>query len=68
MTVAHLFFATMTTAYILLAIQFEEADLIAAHGEEYQRYRWHVPMIVPALGAKTAKGQSEAFEKAGAVN
>jgi methanethiol S-methyltransferase len=67
MTVAHLFFAAMTTVYILLAIRFEEADLIAAHGEEYQRYRRQVPMIVPALGAKTA-GKSEAFEKAAALN
>lgn len=49
MTVAHLFFAFMTTAYILTAIQFEEADLIAAHGEKYRRYREQVPMIVPSL-------------------
>jgi len=67
MTVAHLFFAAMTTVYILLAIRFEEADLIAAHGEEYQRYRRQVPIIVPALAAKTA-GKSEAFEKAAALN
>lgn len=50
MTVAHLFFALMTTAYIIVAIQFEEADLVAEHGESYQQYRRQVPMLVPGLG------------------
>ena len=33
MTVTHLFFAVMTTAYILIAIQWEERDLMKVHPE-----------------------------------
>jgi protein-S-isoprenylcysteine O-methyltransferase Ste14 len=49
MTVAHLFFAVMTTAYILVAIRFEEADLMTMHGDKYRKYRNEVPMLIPAL-------------------
>lgn len=49
MTVTHLFFAVVTTAYILVAIRFEERDLEAAHGAPYAEYRRSVPMFVPRL-------------------
>ena len=50
MTFTHLVFAIMTTAYILLAIRFEERDLIATLGDDYRRYRERVPIIIPGLG------------------
>jgi protein-S-isoprenylcysteine O-methyltransferase Ste14 len=51
MTVTHLIFAAATTAYILIAIQFEERDLLAAH-PEYGVYRQHVPMLMPLFKFK----------------
>ena len=48
MTVTHLVFALATTAYILVAIQLEERDLVAAH-PEYADYRRQVPMLIPRL-------------------
>jgi protein-S-isoprenylcysteine O-methyltransferase Ste14 len=48
MTVTHLFFAIVTTSYILVAIQLEERDLSRIH-PEYEEYRKQVPMLVPVL-------------------
>ena len=47
MTAGHLIFALATTAYILIALQLEEKDLIAYHGEDYLQYRLEVSMLVP---------------------
>ena len=53
MTVTHLLFAVMTTAYILIAIQLEERDLLRAH-PEYAAYRSKVPMLIPFLRRKSS--------------
>lgn len=55
MTLTHLVFALALTAYILVAIRYEERDLIEVHGESYRRYREQVPMLVPRPG-KVAHG------------
>lgn len=47
MTAAHFFMAAMTTAYILIAIQLEERDLIREYGNTYLNYKREVPMILP---------------------
>jgi protein-S-isoprenylcysteine O-methyltransferase Ste14 len=47
MSLGHLLFASAMSAYILVAIRFEERDLVQQLGERYARYREQVPMLVP---------------------
>ncbi len=56
MTISHLLFAVATTAYILIAIRYEERDLVGAFGERYRAYREHTPMLIPSLPARDRAG------------
>lgn len=50
MTVGHLLFALLNTAYILIAVRLEERDLVEAHGDVYKVYQRDVPALVPRPG------------------
>jgi protein-S-isoprenylcysteine O-methyltransferase Ste14 len=47
MTLGHLLFAAVTTAYIVIGATLEERDLIAGFGNEYRDYRKRVAMLIP---------------------
>jgi protein-S-isoprenylcysteine O-methyltransferase Ste14 len=63
MTVTHLFFAAVTTAYILVAIQFEERDLMSEH-PEYAEYRRRVPMLIPGTGNAESLARKTTVDRA----
>lgn len=50
MTVGHALFAAGMTGYILIAVRFEERDLVRMLGQRYARYRQRVPMLIPRPG------------------
>jgi len=47
MTVGHFVFAAGMTAYVLVAIVYEERDLVATFGDSYRRYQADVDKLVP---------------------
>jgi protein-S-isoprenylcysteine O-methyltransferase Ste14 len=54
MTVGHVLFAAVTTTYILVAIQLEEHDLLAADRETYGKYRARTRMLIPIPKARSS--------------
>jgi len=61
MTTAHLVFAVGMTLYILVAIRFEERDLVEHLGEPYADYRRTVPMLIPL--PRGGNGQRTSIEE-----
>jgi protein-S-isoprenylcysteine O-methyltransferase Ste14 len=47
MTVGHLILALGMSAYILVALRYEERDLVGVFGKDYERYRDEVGMLTP---------------------
>jgi protein-S-isoprenylcysteine O-methyltransferase Ste14 len=54
MTVGHLLLAVGLSAYMLLAIRYEEHDLTGVFGEQYSRYRSGVGMLIPRFSRRSA--------------
>jgi protein-S-isoprenylcysteine O-methyltransferase Ste14 len=55
MTVGHFLLALVWTAYVLVAIPLEEADLGLLLGDRYRQWRGRTPMFVPRLFGLAAR-------------
>ena len=71
MTVGHVVFAAAATGYILIALVYEERDLIRFHGHRYEDYKRQVNAFLPLrkfrapspeLAPTTAAGAIPSFE------
>lgn len=55
MTITHLLYAILITAYVLTGIYFEEQDLLRSFGDTYADYQRRVPKLLPSLRIKTRR-------------
>ena len=55
MTVTHLVFALVSSAYILVGIKLEERDLQEMH-PEYRQYKRKVPALLPSFSRRLSRG------------
>ena len=58
MSMGHLLFAGVASAYILVALIFEERDLVAHFGDTYRKYQDEVPAFMPGGRNRTPKTAS----------
>lgn len=52
MSAGHLLLAAGMSAYMLIAIQLEERDLVGLFGRDYETYRTKVGMLAPGIGKR----------------
>jgi methanethiol S-methyltransferase len=52
MTAGHALFSAGMSVYILIALRYEERDLVQHIGEKYERYRQQVPALLPRPGRR----------------
>jgi len=54
MTASHLLLAAGMSVYILIALHYEERDLVGLFGADYENYRGRVGMLVPRFRRRSA--------------
>jgi protein-S-isoprenylcysteine O-methyltransferase Ste14 len=59
MTMSHLLFAGLLSAYIFIAIPFEERNLVEYYGARYQAYRKNVGALIPRMSTMPAERKLE---------
>ena len=52
MTAGHALFSAGMSVYILIALRYEERDLVQQIGDRYERYRQQVPALLPRPGKR----------------
>ena len=68
MTVGHLLLAIGTTAYMLVAIVFEERDLLVHFGADYRAWRERTPLFIPRLGSRTREARARGIAARGSAD